>query len=267
MKHYYFSSIQIITILFISCKKQQTISVNSQNETNITENTLSSQDEEPVIFEHYIDSTKLGLNYKPKGNYTTILQQIQQQRSKFKTEYVANPETTIDSVSHYFTQTLLNDIIPHWYHTTWAYEGHTNIPNDGEIACGYFVSTTLKHFGFNLNRYKMAQQAGLNEALSLQEKAKLNIFRNVTYDSLKEKLLKKSEGLYFVGLSNHVGYLLIKDKELYFIHSSYCDYEVVIELAEHSYCFESDIYVIADLSNNKPLLKKWLFNERIPIVQ
>lgn len=264
MKHCY---LIILFIIIYSCKKQQSAPLSDQTKPILIQDSISNKEEEPVIFKHSIDSIKLGINYKPKGNYSTLLNQIQQQRNKFKASYSSNPEVTIDSVAHYFTNTLLNDIIPHWYHTTWAFEGHTNIPNDGEIACGYFVSTTLKHFGFNLNRYKMAQQAGLNEALSLQKKSELNTFRNITYTSLKEKLLKEPEGLYFVGLSNHVGYLLIKGNELYFIHSSYCDYEVIIELAEHSYCFESDIYVVASLSNNKPLLKKWLFNEHIPIVQ
>ena len=61
--------------------------------------------------------------------------------------------------------------------------------------------------------------------------------------------------------------ILIKNKELYFLHSSYCDNKVVIELAEYAACFMSDIYVIAELSSNKWLLKKWLFNEVISIKQ
>jgi hypothetical protein len=40
----------------------------------------------------------------------------------------------------------------------WDYNGYTNTPKNGVIACGYFVSTTLKHFGFNLNRYDVAKK-------------------------------------------------------------------------------------------------------------
>jgi len=157
-------------------------------------------------------------------------------------------------------------IVPHWYGTPWEFSGHTNIPNDGEIACGYFVSTTLKHLDFKLNRYKMAQQAGLNEAIALQPRNKLKIYSSLTYKALKEKLnTVYKDGIYFVGLDNHVGYILIKDKEIYFLHSSYCDNKVVIELAETSPCFQSNLYVFAEITTNKALIKKWIFGEQLVI--
>ncbi|WP_400076268.1 hypothetical protein [Winogradskyella sp. R77965] len=156
--------------------------------------------------------------------------------------------------------------MPHWYETKWDFNGHTNIPNDGEIACSYFVSTTLKRLGFNLNRYKMAQAAGLDEAKLLHAKSELKIYSNLTYTELKNKVNKVySDGIYFVGLDNHVGYVLIKDKELYFLHSSYCDDKVVIELAETSLCFGSNIYVFAEITTNHKLIKRWIFKEHLSI--
>lgn len=258
----------LATVLLFSCKKQAE-KHELTNNTSVKDTIIKDVLENEEIFNGItLDSTKLGLNFTPQGNYKNILGLIEQKRHHFKSQYTSAPQKTLDSVSSYFYDTLLNNIVPHWYGTTWAYEGHTNVPNNDEIACGYFVSTTLKHFGFNLNRYKMAQQAGLNEALSLQNKKELKIYRNIDYPKLKESLLKiYTDGIYFVGLSNHVGYVLVKNQELYFLHSSYCDNQVVIEYAEHSYCFESDIYVFAEISTNKSLLKKWIFNEHIPINQ
>ena len=247
----------IYLLIIVSCKKTN----NQPKKLNNTENkdsiiTSVTQKETEEYIYPVIDSSALGINFKPEGNYQNILSKIKQQRIQFKVAYQVDPDKTLDSISHFFTNTLLNDIVPHWYGTTWDFEGHTNQPNNGEIACGYFVSTTLKHFGFNLNRYKLAQQGGTNEALSLQPFKKLSTYRNIEYPELKSKLLNKyKDGLYFVGLSNHVGYILIKNKELYFLHSSYCDNKVVIELAEYAACFMSDIYVIAELSSNKWLLK------------
>lgn len=177
-----------------------------------------------------------------------------------------NPTKAIDSASKYLYSKLLNDIVPHWYGTEWDFNGHTNTPNDGEIACGYFVSTTLKHFGFNLNRYKMAQQAGLIEARMLQPKSDLKIFRNLTFETLKTKVNSVyTDGIYFVGLDNHVGYVIVKDKKLYFLHSSYCDDKVIIELAEQAPCFSSNLYVFAEISTNKNLIKNWIFNTRLSV--
>jgi len=159
---------------------------------------------------------------------------------------------------------LINDIVPHWYNTTWDFNGYTNIPKQGDIACGYFVSTTLKHLGFNLNRYKMAQQAGLLEARTLQPKSKLKIWSNVTFDVLKEKINSVyANGIYFVGLDNHVGYILVKDKEVYFLHSSYYDDKVMIELAETSPCFGSNLYVFAEITTNRKLIENWILNKKL----
>ncbi|WCO01431.1 hypothetical protein [Psychroserpens ponticola] len=212
------------------------------------------------------DSLKLNINFKPKGNYSSITNKILTDRVYFKDLYDSNPTKAIDSAAQYLYSKLLNDIVPHWYGTDWDFNGHTDIPNEGEIACGYFVSTTLKHFGFNLNRYKMAQQAGLIEARMLQTNSELKIYRNLTFESLKEKVNSVyHDGIYFVGLDNHVGYVLVKNKELYFLHSSYCDDKVVVELAKKAYCFSSNIYVFAEISTNKNLIKRWILNERLNV--
>jgi len=263
MKLYY---IIITTIALLSCKKTVK-EIKSSDVLQLAKDTIVNNEALQEL-EVILDSVKLDINYIPKGNYKKVLHEISEKRIALQSEYSKDPEKTLNNISNYFLNTLLNNIVPHWYETTWAYEGHTNTPNKGEIACGYFVSTTLQHFGFNLNRYKMAQQAGLNIALSLQPKNKLKIYRNISYSELKKSLLNiYNDGLYFIGLNNHVGYILIKNKELYFLHSSYCDNKVVIEYAEHSYCFQSDIYVFAEISTNKILLKKWILNEHIPIVQ
>lgn len=213
-----------------------------------------------------MDSSKLKLNFKPKGNYASILQQITIDKAYFKNLYDSNPSKALDSVSKYMYSKLLNDVVPHWYGTEWDFNGHTNTPKNGEIACGYFVSTTLKHFGFNLNRYKMAQAAGLDEAKLLQSRNALKVFSNLTFEELNQKLNSVyKDGLYFVGLDNHVGYVLLKDEVPYFLHSSYCVDQVVIELAETSPCFSSNIYVFAEITTNESLLKKWILNERLNI--
>src|SRR5687768_13237846 len=89
----------------------------------------------------------------------------------FSKQYVSTVKTRIqtgriteDSLSRLFTSLLTEKLIPHWLTTPWSFEGHTSIPRQGKIACGYFVSTTLLHMGFNVNRYKFAQQLPVNEA-------------------------------------------------------------------------------------------------------
>jgi len=253
------STILLIVILLFSCnepiEKPIVPSQNIEQDINI-----------PVKIETQtgLDSSKLNINFKPKENYTALLHKIKTDRLYFKSLYQTNPTKAIDSASTYLYKNLIDKIVPHWYGTQWDFNGYTNKPNDGLIACGYFVSTTLKHLGFNLNRYKMAQQAGLIEARMLQPKTELKIYSNLTFAALETKVNSiYSDGVYFVGLDNHVGYVLIKDKTLYFLHSSYCDDKVVIELAETSACFRSNIYVFAEISTNKKLVTNWIQNSAL----
>jgi hypothetical protein len=251
-----------LVFLMFSCNsKPKNETGLSEAKITIEETSIEIMPEEPTL-----DSIKLNINFKSKGNYATITSSIKTDKIYFKNLYQSNKTKAIDSAANYLYYKLLNDIVPHWYGTPWDFNGHTNIPNNGEIACGYFVSTTLKHLGFNLNRYKMAQAAGLDEAQLLQPKAELKIYSNVSFEQLKGKVNKiYSDGIYFVGLDNHVGYILIKDKELYFLHSSYCDDKVVIELAETAPCFGSNLYVFAEVTTNDKLVKSWILGERLSI--
>ncbi len=249
----------ILFILIFSCKdsKSSVLFVEDISEKKPYESVVEAETKDD-----FLDSLKLNINFKPSGNYSNIKKGIVGDRGYFKNLYESNSSKAIDSASNYLYSKLINDIVPFWYGTPWDFNGYTNIPNQGEIACGYFVSTTLKHLGFNLNRYRMAQKAGLTEAKVLQAKTALKIFSNVSFSVLKTKLnLVYKDGIYFVGLDNHVGYVLIKDKELYFLHASYYDDKVLIELAETSPCFASNLYVFAEITTNKELMKRWIFND------
>jgi len=199
-----------------------------------------------------IDSAALDLVFHPAESYTA---------SKLKVRQKKRNGTGKD-----FENLLLNDIIPHWYGTEWDFNGYTAVPNQGVIACGYFVSTTLLHMGINVNRYKMAQQAGLYEAqtVALSEENYRTIYG---VDSLKVILKRDyTDGIYFVGLDNHVGYLYIKDQIPYFIHSNYIEDKVMIEKAYYSPAFVSGVYVIAEISTNEELMERWRTGKSVPVV-
>lgn len=181
----------------------------------------------------------------------------------------ASGKISIDSVGKQFEEMLVSELVPYWYGLDWDFEGHTNSPDSGTIACGYFVSTTLKHMGLNLNRYRLAQQAALNEVRSLAISSKL-VRKYVYHKDLTTTLLKDfDDGLYIVGLDCHVGYLLKKEKKLYFIHSSYLDpVKVVIEEADHSEAWHStELYYFAPISGNQKLMKRWLSGGKITILK
>ncbi|MBL7941848.1 MAG: hypothetical protein JNM00_03730 [Flavobacteriales bacterium] len=173
-----------------------------------------------------------------------------------------------DSAGVLFTQQLVYDIFPHWMGTTWAFEGHTDIPGTGEVACGYFVSTTLKHAGFNLNRYKLAQQAAFTGCKSLNMgKKPEHIAGKTAPEAVTWFLANKPDGLYTVGLDFHVGFLYKVSGQLYFIHSSYLPpVAVTYENAATSAAFSaSESWWITPITHNRPLIAAWLKGDMILI--
>ena len=235
------------------------------------EDYISDGDEYEEFVVKDLDSANVGVNFYPKGNYIVLKAKIKQEQEKYKQKYLTADSTRkkelIDSAANYITHTLLNDIFPFWYGTPWDFDGYTATPNKGVIACGYFVSTTLRDVGLNINRYHLAQQAGLFEAKTLQLNKEIIEFSEVNED-IKETILEKLKpGLYFVGLDNHVGYIWINNSEVYFIHSNYMHNSVELEYAETSEAFISMSYVIADISLNDSLVQKWILNEEVDVVK
>jgi hypothetical protein len=201
----------------------------------------------------------------PGKSYAEIKAEVLEIRSRIDTTRIAE-----DSLSRLFTHLLVRKIISPWYGTTWSFEGHSAVPRDGEIACGYFVSTTLRDMGLNLNRYKLAQQLPVHEAKSLSIDGNLmEVANDSVQDNIDELQALLKEGIYFIGFDqSHVGYILKKEGQLYLIHSNYINSQgVIMEKIEDSEAFSYyNRFYIAEISTNKNLLRKWVLNEEIAVV-
>ena len=215
-----------------------------------------------------------GIVLLPKGNYDSLKSAIEKERRRFyeQLEIISNNAdslTVIDSATNYLEKMVLNSLLPHWYGTRWTYEGHTNVPQEGSVACGYLVSTVLKHAAFNLNRYRVAQQYSIDIAKILQGDTSLIMLEDVSLKYFVEKVKDEfEEGLYVVGLSNHVGFLLKRASEVYFIHSSYVDpVKVIIENANGSFALSSSsFYAIGKLTTSRKVIEKWIRGEEFEIM-
>lgn len=151
---------------------------------------------------------------------------------------------------------LANEIFPAWYGTPWDFNGISNTPGKGEIACGYFVSTTLKHAGFNLNRYKLAQQAS---AIITKEVCGAKYTQNITgLSDLFTALKAYHNAMFIVGLDYHVGFIVVENGESFFVHSDFISDQVLREKAIESESLKSSTrFVLGQLSHNKELINKW----------
>lgn len=212
-------------------------------------------------------------SFDPKSSlsndYDRQIELIKHNRSVFLKSYKEADEKekplVLQAAQQYVYSELLEQVFPPWYGTDWDYNGISNRPGEGEIACGYFVSTTLKHIGFNLNRYKVAQQYSHSIVNTLCDN--VQIIRNNDTTQLFQYIDEKKNQLYIIGLDNHVGFISKEDDGIYFIHSTYLDpVEVIKEKANESEALlMSNVFVLGHLTSNESIIKSWLFNTPISI--
>lgn len=245
-------------LLFFGYKKEMPPKIESTFVNRIVDERYIS------IFEAKTYDKDLKLDVKTEINsvsYTDIKADIQQLRKHLVKE-LQSGNIFFENIKAEFTNYLVDKIIPYWYGTPWSFEGHTSMPNQGNIACGYFISTTLRDMGIKLNRYKLAQKSPLDEAKVISCGSVIyNVVQESPEKAFEEINHLTKEGLYFIGFDKgHVGYLLKRKGELFLIHSNYLYPGLVcIELLEESRVFKSfSKFHLADISNNERLLKHWL---------
>ncbi len=203
-------------------------------------------------------------------DYATLKAYSESLRKQLYQRYIAlrgeDSHLFLDSVGHVYGLLIAKEFIPHWLGTGWTYNGHTDIPKEGTVACGYLVSTIFKHSGININRYKLAQQAASNGAKTILGTNRAPNF--VRYDAIFDHLNGLPDGLYKVGLNNHTGFLWLENMKAYFLHSTFIGNEgVKIEDVTCSMAFNySSIFQIVPISNNHFLIKKWLSGNAVRVI-
>lgn len=158
-----------------------------------------------------------------------------------------------------FTQLVADSILPYWLGTAWGFYGTTETPQQGQIACGYFVTTTLRDAGLPLQRTKLAQCASEQMIRTLVQPAYIQRFSHVPLADFVAAIKKQGYGLYLIGLDSHTGFLYHDGREVYFIHASYIGQKVVTkELAASSVILQASKYKITGkISADEVALDKW----------
>ena len=198
-------------------------------------------------------------------DYQQVRSSVEAERATLAASYVraVNDQertTVVNRARETLTQTAHLKIFDPWYGTPWDFNGTTETPGQGKIACGYFVTTVLRDLGLKVQRAKLAQQASENIILSLTTDAHIKRFRQTPLSDFVEAVRNWGPGLYIVGLDIHVGFILNVDGHVYFIHSSYMDPLCVIkEDAGGSKVLASSKYrVLGKISADDQLILKWL---------
>jgi hypothetical protein len=157
--------------------------------------------------------------------------------------------------------TAVRELVPPWFGTPWDYSGTTEVPGEGEIACGYFVSTVLRDAGLRVDRVKLAQQAS---ALIAKTFAGPDVTWFRTRDL--EQVLALPEGspqdLWIVGLDYHVGLLVEHEGQTSFCHSA-ARGEVLCEDPRTSEAFVSRVHALGPVLTDRAI-DAWLDGALLP---
>lgn len=164
----------------------------------------------------------------PPPTYAGLKQAVESKRLDLAAAHEqadsAGKAALIDSARAYLFDRITLDILPAWYGTPWDFNGTTRIPRQGAIACGYFVNTVLQDAGFRLPRVKWSQQGA--EAITVKLSHRIERFRDRPVQELEAWLKAQGDGLYKVGLDNHVGFIVVRGGVARFVHSNYYQREV-----------------------------------------
>ncbi len=164
----------------------------------------------------------------------------------------------------HFLSLINKKVFPYWYGTKWDFNGTTEIPNEGSIACGYFVTTVLRDMGVPIKRSRMAQCPSEEMIRSLVSKKNVHHLSGIDIKEFETRLKQFGNGLYVTGLDKHTGFVLLSNEGNYFIHSSVMyPFQVVKEpLLESNVIIKQNYRVVGKISSDEGFLKKWVKHVR-----
>lgn len=159
-----------------------------------------------------------------------------------------------------FTTAVVTAIIPNWIGTKWDFNGTSQVPRKGSIACGYFVTTVLRDAGMNIARIKLAQCTSEKMITTLIQPKYITRFSNLPMQDFIGSIKAHGYGLYIVGLDNHTGFIYNDGTTIYFIHSSYIGTRAVeYGIASTNAILQASKYkVLGKLSADENVLEKWM---------
>ena len=231
----------------------------------------------PRLASHLRDAPPGAAPLKPEPErYGVMRADLEHLRSQLADEFATASDIEkirIRDDSRVVLQTVLPELMRCWLGTPWDFNGISETPGEGKIACGYFVSTVLRDAGFKVPRIKLAQQPS---QLILHTFATGRSTRHVgmSYEAFVEELATHPPGIFIVGLDSHVAFIINTpdeaDSPFRFIHSSGAWPErcVVDESpSEASVLASSNYRIFGDILANDKTIDNWLTKTPFLIAQ
>jgi len=222
--------------------------------------TCISSNQEQAVKTEQPDGKRMAIDYQ------SLLDNIQENKRTFSRNYENgndSVQTDILAKSREYVEKMMKDsLIPAWIGTSYAFDGTTDKPREGKIACGYFVSTVLRDAGFRFNRFSLAKQPSGNIIRSVTDELKR--FQNGSLSYFMNEVKRMDQGIYILGLDNHVGFIVKDQSELKFCHAAYyAPYEVTCEQLAKASAVANSSYRVLGKVLNKRMVEQWVAMRKI----
>lgn len=201
----------------------------------------------------------------PTQSYTELKANIVFTRDKINVEYLAADSLGKDSLIKYsqeFLRNISQEIFTYWYKTQWDFNGITQTPREGKIACGYFVTTVIRDVGFDIPRSTWGQLP--SETMIKKLSPTVKKYSGKSIQVVIDYFKNRPDGIYIVGMDTHIGFVSKEGKQLKFIHSNYYQPEIGVmsqDLKGNNPLNDASYRVIGQIFQYE-MAKKWILNEK-----
>lgn len=203
--------------------------------------------------------------------YQELIAELAEQRKALAARYAsartAQEFSAVIVESRRILETTLPEMMRCWLGTPWDFHGTCETPGSGKIACGYFVSTILRDAGFEVERFRLAQQPSQRIIATFLPREKMHIRAGLTYDKFLDQVTSRGPGIRIVGLDSHVAFLVVPESgDIRFIHSSGAAAKCVVdEDRENAGVLQRSKYrVTGNLTSSNEVIYSWLIGEKWP---
>jgi hypothetical protein len=197
-------------------------------------------------------------------SYQEIKDNIAAKRKEFSVKYPSanslDPKNAAEEISNYWVNAISNELYSKWKNTPWDFNGTTTEPQQGAIACGYFVNSLLQDMDLKINRTKLSVCAASEMMKSLTPNQRITNLSYLTYGDFNDKLKEYGKGVYIIGLDFHTGFIVNDGIETWFIHSNYIGRKGVTKetILTSAALRSSKTRWLISLTNDKDFIEKWL---------
>ncbi len=198
--------------------------------------------------------------------YPIILENNELKRIEFSASYKqsktkADRKRIIDQARNYLNEIITEKIFPAWYGTLWSFNGNAQYPLQGSIACGSFVENVLKDIGFQIDN-RMSNQPSEYIIRNICDENNIARFSNASIKSFNNEFQKMGNGIYLVGLDNHVGFLYIRKGKYRFVHSHGYLF-VLSEISWLSPTLRMSKYRVVGKLFSAEMIEQWLYGNKL----